>query len=49
MRPHLDAFIEMQLPPLEQTVVTDVNNRSTRVEDGDERADQPQILVGANS
>jgi hypothetical protein len=39
MRPNFPAYIEMQLPPLEQTVVTDSTERSAQIENRDNDAD----------
>ncbi len=49
MQPNSNAYNEMQLPPLEQTVVTDRNERSTPADDIDKDADRSRLLVATNT
>jgi hypothetical protein len=49
MRPDLDAYNEMQLPPLEQTAIADLNERSSRGEKSDTDPDHLRLIVAVDN
>jgi hypothetical protein len=49
MQPNSHAYNEMQLPPLEQTVVTDRDERSILIENSDKDTDHSRRLVVTNT